>query len=210
MNAGVNANNNKSSYMSLYDEFALDYSYSGIQGGMRENLLKFNAHLEHTNSWFRSKDNMQTLSLDLDAELDNIEQTLFIIAANPYLAFDGEFYNLHLGLRVDAKTNSMSVGGIYPDIKGSNGCVIHPKTLIKNSVLASNVVVMEGAVIEDSIIMDSCVIGKNCRIKKTIMDRFNNIEAGSKIGLNHEEDIQNYYIDPSGIVVIPRGRTKFL
>ncbi|MBQ4548984.1 MAG: hypothetical protein IJA42_07360 [Bacteroidales bacterium] len=119
LNAGVNANNNKSSYMSLYDEFALDYSYSGIQGGMQENLLKFNAHLEHTNSWFRSKDNMQTLSLDLNAELDNIEQTLFIIAANPHLAFDGEFYNLHLGFRVDAKTNSTSVGGIYPDIKGS-------------------------------------------------------------------------------------------
>lgn len=119
LNSGVNANNNKSSYMSLYDEFALDYSYSGIQGGMQENLLKFNAHLEHTNSWFRSKDNMQTLSLDLNAELDNIEQTLFIIAANPHLAFDGEFYNLHLGFRVDAKTNSTSVGGIYPDIKGS-------------------------------------------------------------------------------------------
>lgn len=102
------------------------------------------------------------------------------------------------------------LGGTVENSMLSNGCVIHPKTLIKNSVLASNVVVMEGAVIEDSIIMDSCVIGKNCRIKKTIMDRFNNIQAGSKIGLNHEEDIQNYYIDPSGIVVIPRGRTKFL
>lgn len=119
LNAGISANNNKSSYKSLYDEFSLDYSYSGIQGGIQENLLKFKAHLEHTNSWFRSKDNIQTLSLDVNAELDNIEQTLFIIAANPYLAFDGEFYNLHLGLRVDAKTNSMSVGGIYPDIKGS-------------------------------------------------------------------------------------------
>ena len=119
LNAGISANNNKSSYKSLYDEFSLDYSYSGIQGGMQENILKFKAHLEHTNSWFRRKNDIQTLCLDVDAELNNIEQTLFIIAANPYLAFDGEFYNLHLGFRVDAKTNSTSVGGIYPDIKGS-------------------------------------------------------------------------------------------
>ena len=119
LNAGISANNNKSSYKSLYDEFSLDYSYSGIQGGMQENILKLKAHLEHTNSWFRRKNDIQTLCLDVDAELNNIEQTLFIIAANPYLAFDGEFYNLHLGFRVDAKTNSTSVGGIYPDIKGS-------------------------------------------------------------------------------------------
>ncbi|MBR2865104.1 MAG: glucose-1-phosphate adenylyltransferase, partial [Elusimicrobiaceae bacterium] len=120
---------------------------------------------------------------------------------NPYWPINTSVHNL---------PPTSYLGGTVENSMLSNGCVIHPKTLIKNSVLASNVVVMEGAVIEDSIIMDSCVIGKNCRIKKTIMDRFNNIEAGSKIGLNHEEDIQNYYIDPSGIVVIPRGRTKFL
>jgi glucose-1-phosphate adenylyltransferase len=69
---------------------------------------------------------------------------------------------------------------------------------------------MEGAVLEDSIIMDSCVIGKNCRIKKTIVDRFNLVPERSVIGHNKENDSQNYFIDPSGIVVIPRGRTKFL
>lgn len=113
------SNNNQTSYRSLYDEFLLDYNYTGIQGGVMENLIKFNAYIEHSNSWFRNSDGIQTLSVDIKAELNNISQTLFIITANPRLDFDGEYYNLHLGFRVDAKTNSTSMGGIYPDIKGS-------------------------------------------------------------------------------------------
>ncbi len=113
------SNNNQTSYRSLYDEFLLDYNFTGIQGGVMENLIKFNAYLEHSNSWFRNSDGIQTLSVDINAELNNISQTLFIITANPRLDFDGEYYNLHLGFRVDAKTNSTSMGGIYPDIKGS-------------------------------------------------------------------------------------------
>jgi len=102
------------------------------------------------------------------------------------------------------------LGGEVINSTLSNGCRISKNTVIKNSVLASNVIVEEGAVIEDSVIMDSCFIGKNCRIKKAIIDRFNTLPAGMKVGLNKEEDSQNYFIDPSGIVVIPRGRTKFL
>jgi hypothetical protein len=86
---------------------------------MQENLLRFKAHLEHSNSWFRYGKGTQTLAIDVNADLNVIEQSQFIIAANPHLAFDGEYYKLHLGFRVDAKTNSISMGGIYPDIKGS-------------------------------------------------------------------------------------------
>ncbi|MDR0734469.1 MAG: glucose-1-phosphate adenylyltransferase [Elusimicrobiota bacterium] len=92
----------------------------------------------------------------------------------------------------------------------SNGCIVYPKTVIKNSVIASNITIMEGSVIEDSIIMDSCTIGKNARVKKAIIDRFNTIPAGASIGIDKASDSQNYFIDSSGIVVIPRGRTKFL
>ena len=119
LNVKLLANNNETAYKSLYNEYLLDYSYSGIQGGMQENLAKFKAHVEHSNSWFRNGDGIQTLAVDINADIDNINQTLFLIAANPHLVFDGEYYNLHLGFRVDAKTNSTNLGGIYPDIKGS-------------------------------------------------------------------------------------------
>ena len=80
------------------------------------------------------------------------------------------------------------LGGEVINSTLSNGCRISKNTLIKNSVLASNVIVEEGAVIEDSVIMDSCFIGKNCHIKKAIIDRFNTLPAGMKVGLNKEED----------------------
>ena len=102
------------------------------------------------------------------------------------------------------------IGGQIINSTLSNGCRIHNKTIIKNSVLASNIIVEDGAVIEDSVIMDSCTIGKGCHIKKAIIDRFNTIPDKMTIGLDKESDAQNFYIDPSGIVIIPRGRTKFL
>lgn len=119
LNANVTANNNKSSYKSLYDEFSLNYNFSGIQGGIKENLLTLKAHLEHSNSWFSYGNSTQTLTADAKAEISNIDQTLFLISFNPHIDLNDDFYNLRLGFRVDAKTNSISIGGIYPDIKGS-------------------------------------------------------------------------------------------
>ena len=119
LNANLTANNNKSSYKSLYDEFSLDYNYSGIQGGLQENLLKLKAHLEHSNSWFKYGKGTQTLIADIKAEFSHINQALFLIAINPYLDLNGEFYDLRLGFCFDVKTNTSNVGGIYPDIKGS-------------------------------------------------------------------------------------------
>ncbi len=119
LNVKFLANNNQTSYKSLYDEFLFDYSFSGIQNGMQENLLRLKAHFEHSNSWFRKKKDIQTLAVDIDAEVNNIKQTLFLIAANPHLDFDGDFYNIHLGFRLDMKTNSINMGRIYPDLKGS-------------------------------------------------------------------------------------------
>lgn len=119
LNAKLLVNNNETSYRSLYDEFLLDYTFTGIKGGVQENLVKFKTHLEHSNSWFRKGKGIQTLSVDINADFNYIEQSQFLISINPYLAFDGEFYNLRLGFRADAKTNSIDFGGVYPDIKGS-------------------------------------------------------------------------------------------
>lgn len=119
LNVKLLANNNQTSYRSLYDEFMLDYNFTGIQGGEMENHLKFNAYLEHSNSWFRKSNGVQTLSIDISAEVNNISQTLMLITANPHLDFDGDYYKMRIGLRADAKTYSYDKGGIYPDIKGS-------------------------------------------------------------------------------------------
>lgn len=101
------------------------------------------------------------------------------------------------------------LGGTVINSMVSNGCTIHPNAVIKNSVLSSSVIVHDGAELDGCVIMDNCEIKAGAKLKKVIMDRFNTIPARQTIGLDQDEDAQRYYIDPSGIVVLQRGKQKF-
>jgi len=79
--------------------------------------------------------------------------------------------------------------------------------VVENSILGRGVQIEDGCHISESIIMDFTEIKKNSKIKKAIVDRFNVIEKGSSIGYD-PADNENYYIDPSGIVVVKRGSRK--
>jgi glucose-1-phosphate adenylyltransferase len=71
--------------------------------------------------------------------------------------------------------------------------------------------VNEGARIEDSIIMDNTSVGKGARVQRAIVDRFNIIPADAEIGVDPAADRRHYHVEPSGLVVIPRGgRREFL
>jgi glucose-1-phosphate adenylyltransferase len=89
-----------------------------------------------------------------------------------------------------------------------DGCVINQSSL-KRCILANDVIIHEKCQLEDCIIMDACEIKAGTRLKKVIMDRYNTIEAKTTIGYNQDQDAQHYYIDPDGIVVIPRGISKW-
>lgn len=104
---------------------------------------------------------------------------------------------------------SKFLGGTVTNSIVGDGCVIHPKAKIKNCVISDSVTIGEGAELEGCVIMDNCEIKAGAKLKKVIMDRFNTIAAKQTIGINQEADSQKYYIDPSGIVVIPRGKNKF-
>lgn len=104
---------------------------------------------------------------------------------------------------------SKFLGGTVTNSIVGDGCVIHPKAKIKNCVISDSVTIGEGAELEGCVIMDNCEIKAGAKLKKVIMDRFNTIAARQTIGHNMEADSQKYYIDPSGIVVIPRGKSKF-
>ena len=101
------------------------------------------------------------------------------------------------------------LGGTVTNSMVGDGCIIHPKAKIKHSVISDSVFIGEGAEIEDCVIMDNCEIKAGAKLKKVIMDRYNTISPRQTIGHNLEADSQKYYIDPSGIVVIPRGKSKF-
>jgi glucose-1-phosphate adenylyltransferase len=85
------------------------------------------------------------------------------------------------------------------------------RATIRNSILGRSVWVNEGAVIEDSIVMDHTTVGKGARLRRAIVDRFNIVPADADIGLDPAADRRRYHVEPSGLVVVPRGgRREFL
>ncbi|GAB4029769.1 MAG: glucose-1-phosphate adenylyltransferase [Elusimicrobiota bacterium] len=89
-----------------------------------------------------------------------------------------------------------------------DGSVINQSSL-KRCFISSEVVIHEKCQLEDCIIMDGCEIKAGSKLKRVIIDRFNTFEPKTVIGYDPEKDAQNYYIDPDGIVVIPRGISKW-
>jgi glucose-1-phosphate adenylyltransferase len=61
------------------------------------------------------------------------------------------------------------------------------------------------AEVDESVIMDDVEIGRNCRIKKAIIDKHNVIPAGTQIGIDPQEDRKHFQVTPRGIVVVPKG-----
>lgn len=85
------------------------------------------------------------------------------------------------------------------------------RATIRNSILGRSVWVNEGATVEDSIIMDHTTVGKGARLRRVIVDRFNIIPADTEIGFDAAADRRHFHVDPSGLVVVPRGgRRDFL
>ncbi len=88
------------------------------------------------------------------------------------------------------------------------GCII--SGIVRNSVLACNVVVRSWATVDESVILDDVVVGRNCKIKKAIIDKHNIIPPHTEIGYNPSEDRKNFPLTPRGIVVVPKGYYKGL
>ena len=139
-----------------------------------------------------------TLSAFYDANMD-------ILGAKPKLNLNNRKWFIHSGRYdgppakvLDAKLSNCIVG---------DGCFLRQCT-VKNSILGRGVHVHEGAVIEDSIIMDFCKIRANAKIRRTIVDRFNDIPMRESIGFDAKRDAERYFVDPSGLVAVSRGKTR--
>jgi len=102
------------------------------------------------------------------------------------------------------------IGGDVDNSLIAEGSLIKRAT-IRNSILGRNVWVNEGARIEDSIVMDYTSVGKGARVRRAIIDRYNIIPADREVGGDPGQDRLRYHVDPSGLVVVPRGgRREFL
>jgi glucose-1-phosphate adenylyltransferase len=87
----------------------------------------------------------------------------------------------------------------------AGGTVVHGAE-VKNSVVRREVILEEDVLIEDCVIMDYVRIQRGARLRRAIVDRYNVIEAGARIGYDLDADRQRYHVTPSGIVVVPEGK----
>lgn len=85
----------------------------------------------------------------------------------------------------------------------SEGCIISGGKLT-GSVLGRNVRVRSYTEVEDSIIFDNVEIGRNCRLRKVIIDKNVKIPDGERIGFDRAEDEKRFFVSPTGIVVIAK------
>lgn len=98
--------------------------------------------------------------------------------------------------------------GVVHNCVIGGGSVIYGAS-VKNSVIRRDVHIDPDVELEDCIIMDHTTIERGSRLKQVIVDRFNRIEAGTRIGWDHDADRQRYHVTDSGIVVMGRGRTHW-
>ncbi|NNN06584.1 MAG: glucose-1-phosphate adenylyltransferase [Elusimicrobia bacterium] len=138
-----------------------------------------------------------TLGSFYDANMD-------ILGARPKLNLNNRRWFIHSG-RYDGPPAKILEGKISNSIIG-DGCFVRHAT-IKNSILGRGVHVHDDAVIEDSIIMDFCKIRAGAHLRRVVVDRFNEIPAKARLGFDRDEDARRWFVDPSGLVVVPRGQT---
>ncbi len=127
-----------------------------------------------------------------------------ILGAKPRFNLNNRKWFMHSG-RYDGPPAKILEGKLSNCIIG-DGCFVRNAT-IRNSILGRGVHVHDGAIIEDSIIMDFCKIRTEAKLRRVIVDRFNEIEARQTAGHDPAADSARYTVDTSGIVVVPRGKT---
>jgi glucose-1-phosphate adenylyltransferase len=85
------------------------------------------------------------------------------------------------------------------------GCLIENARIL-HSVVGLEVMMEEGVEVENCIILDYVKIERGCKLRNAIIDRFNIIKEGTRIGYDAESDKKQYYIDQgSGMIVVPCG-----
>ncbi|MFA7096349.1 MAG: glucose-1-phosphate adenylyltransferase [Gammaproteobacteria bacterium] len=96
------------------------------------------------------------------------------------------------------------VSGMVENSVLGGGTLVNGAT-VRNSTIRHEVLLDEGVVVEDSIISDYVMIERGCHIRRAIIDRYNIIKAGTRIGFDPEEDRKRYHVSESGIVVVRTG-----
>jgi len=94
--------------------------------------------------------------------------------------------------------------GMAIDSTVAGGCIISG-SIVKKSSLFSKVIVESYAHVQESVLLPGVKIGRNCKIKRAVIDRSTEIPDGVVIGYDRQQDINNgFRITNNGVVLVTR------
>jgi glucose-1-phosphate adenylyltransferase len=96
--------------------------------------------------------------------------------------------------RIGIATDSLVADGVIISGGTLNRCVLHPRVRIHSYTD-----------IDESILMDGVEVGRNCKIRRAIIDKGVKLPSGTTIGYDVEQDKQRFTVTETGIVVVPKG-----
>lgn len=97
--------------------------------------------------------------------------------------------------RVGEALNSAISPGVVISGARVEGCIISP-----------NVRVHSYSTVDDSVIMDNVEIGRNCQIRRSIIDKSVVVPSNTRIGYDVEQDeARGFHVTESGITVVGKG-----
>ena len=76
---------------------------------------------------------------------------------------------------------------------------------IEGSEIEHSIVLDEAEILHVGMRLDSSVIGRGARIRRAIVDRYNTIDAGDRLGYDLERDRRRHHVSKSGIVVVAKA-----
>lgn len=91
--------------------------------------------------------------------------------------------------------------GMAVDSMVAGGCIVSGAT-VRNSLLFPRVRVNSYSEVTDSVLFPSVEIGRNCKIKKALIDRACVIAPDTEIGFDEKADRERFYISPEGVVLV--------
>jgi glucose-1-phosphate adenylyltransferase len=94
--------------------------------------------------------------------------------------------------------------GTAIDSTVSGGCIISGAT-VRRSMLFSGVHVRSFSVVEDSVVLPNVQIGRDCIVKKCILDRDCILTDGTQIGVDPVADRKRFHVTDSGITLVTPG-----
>ena len=91
--------------------------------------------------------------------------------------------------------------GMAVDSMIAGGCIVSG-SFVKHSLLFSNVRVHSFSKIEDSVIFPNVEIGRNCIIRKAVIDKGCIIPPDTSIGVDTKEDARRFHVSNRGVTLV--------